>query len=415
MGSGQSQEAVNEAHRSGIIIAVADDLPEGNEDEDVNPPTPSNDLSAKAEGDLATSVRADYFDNAPKTTEPVDLPFKLGRTLGTGAFGKVKLASHNRTGARLAVKIVPREKLQDKRLQDNMAREIKMMKLLRNDHIVRLYDVVVARTKIYLAMEYADGGDMLAYVNSRKPMSESEAAAIFSQVLDGVSFCHKLGVCHRDLKLENLLLCNGVVKIADFGLANYAPAPASVGAGSFMETHCGSPLYAAPELLRNTEAYDATKVDVWSLGVVLFALVTKKLPFEGENLPAILRKIVAGDYIIPEKLSPECADLLRKMLTVDPAERMSVEEAEQHAWVSKHAPDPAQEAGIERSVSHEDMVADDLSALTIGQKDSAGSGSTAASGETKRRPMTLPTEDLKAQLAPVRAELQREKDSATRA
>jgi serine/threonine protein kinase len=409
MGSSQSQAEVDDAHQNGVIIAVAEDIPEGNEDDEMlltggaPPNAPPLADGATTGADLTRAIQQDYLDEVRRSSmgEPCDLPFKLGRTLGTGAFGKVKLGVHHQTGERVAVKIVPREKLLDKRLQANMAREIKMMKLLRNPHIVRLYDVVVARTKIYLAMEYGDGGDMLSYVNSRKPLSEPEAAAIFAQVIDGVGFCHRLGVCHRDLKLENLLLCNGAVKIADFGLANYAPPP-TMDQAAFMETHCGSPLYAAPELLRNTAAYDATAVDVWSLGVVLFALVTKKLPFEGDGLPAILKKIVAGEYATPPHLSPQVVDLIGRMLTVDPAARASIDEIERHEWIRVHTA-KAEECPIERSTSLRELT-DEFRELGTGGPGSAAAGEGPAAEETRRRPTTMSSADIKREIALARGE-----------
>jgi serine/threonine protein kinase len=249
--------------------------------------------------------------------------------------------------------------------------------------------VLIARTKVYLALEYANGGDMLAYVNSRKLLSEPEAAAIFAQVIDGIKFCHGLGVCHRDLKLENLLLCDGVVKIADFGLANYSP-PSMAPGESFMQTHCGSPLYAAPELLRNTAAYDAAKVDIWSLGVVLYALVCRKLPFEGDGLPAILKKIVAADYAIPSTLSLPLVDLLKKMLSVDPALRPTADEVATHEWLTSNAA-TATEPALERSNSM-DELSDEIGALR--------SGSNAlVVEEPKRRPTTMSAGDIKRSIA----------------
>ncbi|KAG8468782.1 hypothetical protein KFE25_007300 [Diacronema lutheri] len=396
MGNTQARE-IEDATKGGLITALADDLP----DEGDEPALTSTPTSGKANGNLSEAVKPDYLDQAARArAEPVDLPFTLGRTLGQGAFGQVKLGVHVKTKDRVAIKIIPKAKLVGPGAVGNMEREIKMMKLLRHENVVRLYDVVVARTKVYLAMEYADGGDMLAFVNSRKQLTEPEAAALFGQVVAGVNFCHKLGVCHRDLKLENLLLCDGTVKIADFGLANYAPPPTIAGS-SFMETHCGSPLYAAPELLRNQEAYDATKVDVWSLGVVLYALVCRKLPFEGETLPAILKKIVGGDYALPTSLSPQLTALIRAMLAVDPAVRPSADEVESHEWLRMHAPAASVEegGGIKASFTLGEM-SEEISALQT----SAALGATVESADGRRRPTTMSAADLKREVAEAREE-----------
>ncbi|KAG8461746.1 hypothetical protein KFE25_001364 [Diacronema lutheri] len=343
------------------------------------------------------------------------------RTTRKGRIYQVKLKN----------KVIPKAKLVGPGAVGNMEREVKMMKLLRHENVVRLYDVVVARTKVYLAMEHADGGDMLAFVNSRKQLTEPEAAALFGQVVAGVNFCHKLGVCHRDLKLENLLLCNGAVKIADF-------------------THCGSPLYAAPELLRNQEACDATKVDVWSLGgegahgpaqrsngargaharqppcrvartrllaeprraarplplrrpppsageVQLYALVCCKLPFEGETLPVI----AADDYALPTSLSPQLTALIRAMLAVDPAVRPSADEVESHEWLRMHAPAASVEegGGIKASFTLGEM-SEEISALQT----SAALGATVESADGRRRPTTMSAADPKREVAEAREE-----------
>jgi serine/threonine protein kinase len=409
MGNAHSGREVAKARKDGLIVTLDEDIPESASEAArvaaaaaaavaLNSP----EVIAKKEGNLAAAVQADY--RPTEQSEPVDLPFSLGKTLGTGAFGQVKLGTDIKTGDRIAIKIIPKAKLTAPGAAGNMEREIRMMKLLRNEHIVRLYDVVVARTKVYLAMEYADGGDMLAFVNSRKQLTEPVAAALFAQVMDGVLFCHRLGVCHRDLKLENLLLCGSVVKIADFGLANYAPPP-TMAQSAFMETHCGSPLYAAPELLRNSAAYDATKVDIWSLGVVLYALACRKLPFEGDALPAILKKIVAADYVMPANLSPELTDLLRKMLTVDPAGRPTAEDVVAHPWLRDYmaAAEGELPAAIGCSITHNQLsVAEPMGSFDHDAK--AG----APAADERRRPMTMSGADIRKEIAAAKAEAKAE-------
>mmetsp|Transcript_21192 Transcript_21192/g.53693 ORF Transcript_21192/g.53693 Transcript_21192/m.53693 type:complete len:407 (+) Transcript_21192:82-1302(+) len=404
MGNAQGKEIALSLSKEGLVMNLAEDIPEDDDEEPyAGTPVKANDSASngKTIGDLGNAVKADYLDKSPvRGRSEVDLPFRLERTLGAGAFGVVRLGTHIETNDKLAVKIIPKAKLIGPGAVGMMEREIRMMKLLRHEHIVRLYEVVIARTKVYLGMEYADGGDMLAFVNSRKLLTEPEAAELFSQIVDGVVFCHKLGVCHRDLKLENILLSKGKIKIADFGLANYSPPPTTAGE-DFMQTHCGSPLYAAPELLRNTAAYDATKVDIWSLGVVLYALVCRRLPFAGDNLPAILKKIVSADYNIPDTLSGNLEDLLKRMLAIDPAERLSAEEVESHPWLKEHT--KIESVGIERSNSLDELtteLADEVAALSTG----GGSSGTSMPGDAKRRPATMDVAALKRELAAEAAE-----------
>ena len=179
-----------------------------------------------------------------------------------------------------------------------------------------------------------------------------------------------------------------------------------------METHCGSPLYAAPELLRNTAAYDATKVDVWSLGVVLYALVTKKLPFEGDGLPTILKKIVAGEFTVPPHLSAQVVDLLRKMLNVDPVVRLSVEEIEAHEWVRMHAAPKRADDAIERTLSMEQLE-NEMGVLQAAS--GAGRGNPAAEPAERKRPTTMTAADIQKEIATARSEAARAKEEEERA
>ena len=175
---------------------------------------------------------------------------------------------------KMAVKIIDRGKLADRPAgPTQLVNEINAMKILRHKNVVRLHEVINTPAKIFLVMEYADSGDMLAYINSCHRLSEPTAYHLFRGVIDGLHFCHTLGVCHRDLKLENLLLHAGEVKIADFGMASI------IKPGNQCHTLCGSLDYAAPELLlEHASAYDGVAADVWSAGVVLYAFLCRQLP-----------------------------------------------------------------------------------------------------------------------------------------
>jgi 5'-AMP-activated protein kinase catalytic alpha subunit len=181
-------------------------------------------------------------------------------------------------------------------------------------------------------MEYVKSGAVFDYIVEKGRLQEDEARNFFQQIISGVEYCHRNMVVHRDLKPENLLLdskCN--VKIADFGLSNI------MRDGHFLKTSCGSPNYAAPEVISG-KLYAGPEVDVWSCGVILYALLCGTLPFDDENIPNLFKKIKGGIYTLPSHLSPGARDLIPRMLVVDPMKRMTIPEIRQHAWFQLHLP-----------------------------------------------------------------------------
>jgi len=252
--------------------------------------------------------------------------YDLGKTIGNGKFGKVKIGTHVLTGEKVAIKIVRKNRI-DKDGVPLVYREINIMKLLKlldHPNIIKLYEIVETESVVFMIMEYAAGGEILDYLITHGKLPEREARRFFAQVVSAMQYCHKLHVIHRDLKAENLLLdanCN--IKIIDFGLSNaYVP-------GELMKTFCGSPTYAAPELIHRKN-YVGPPVDVWSMGVLLYVLVCGKLPFEGADLRSLLLKSVNAEYTIPPHVSLECAEIIRSMLVVDPEERATLEEICRH-------------------------------------------------------------------------------------
>eukprot|EP00741_Cyanophora_paradoxa_P023685 tig00021612_g22879.t1 len=252
--------------------------------------------------------------------------YKLGKTLGIGSFGKVKLAEHELTGQKVAVKIMNRKKIKSLDMDEKVRREIKILRLFMHPHIIRLYEVIDTPTHIFVVMEYVSGGELFDYIVQKGRLSEDEARRFFQQIISGVEYCHKHNVVHRDLKPENLLLdSNYNVKIADFGLSNV------MRDGFFLKTSCGSPNYAAPEVISG-KLYAGPEVDVWSCGVILYALLCGSLPFDDENIPNLFKKIKGGIYTLPSHLSDLARDLIPKMLIVDPVKRVSIGEIRQHPW-----------------------------------------------------------------------------------
>ncbi|XP_057897299.1 serine/threonine-protein kinase SIK3 isoform X1 [Melospiza georgiana] len=201
------------------------------------------------------------------------------------------------------------------------------MKMLCHPHIIRLYQVMETERMIYLVTEYASGGEIFDHLVAHGRMAEKEARRKFKQIVAAVNFCHCRNIVHRDLKAENLLLdANLNIKIADFGFSNiFTP-------GQLLKTWCGSPPYAAPELFEGKE-YDGPKVDIWSLGVVLYVLVCGALPFDGSTLQNLRARVLSGKFRIPFFMSTECEHLIRHMLVLDPSKRLSMEQICKHKWM----------------------------------------------------------------------------------
>lgn len=258
--------------------------------------------------------------------------YRLGKTLGVGSFSKVKLAEHEPTGKKVAVKILNRQKIRAQQMEEKLKREIKILKMCMHPHIIRLYEVIETSTDIYVVTEYSPGGELFDYIVERGRLSEAEARRFFQQIISGVEYCHKHMIAHRDLKPENLLLDeHSNVKIADFGLSN------CMRDGCFLKTSCGSPNYAAPEVISG-KLYAGPEVDIWSCGVIVYALLCGTLPFDDESIPYLFRKIKGGIYILPSYLSDTSKDIISKMLVTDPLKRINICEIRRHPWFLQDLP-----------------------------------------------------------------------------
>ena len=259
-------------------------------------------------------------------------PWILGECVGKGASGRVKIARHRRTGQLAAVKILPLQPLVNSRtsLATHLAnsdkqrlgidREITMMKLMNHPNIIRIYDVYEGDNELYLILEYVEGGELYDFLVNRKCLPPLEALAIFKQIVYGLNYAHTFSIIHRDLKPENILIHSinpPLIKIADWGMAAFAPPSLQ------LETSCGSPHYASPEIIHGKK-YEGNATDVWSCGVILYVLLTGRLPFEDENLRNLLSKVKSGKYDMPASIDPQARDLLARMLVVDVSQRMSV-------------------------------------------------------------------------------------------
>nr|XP_033486205.1 MAP/microtubule affinity-regulating kinase 4 isoform X2 [Epinephelus lanceolatus] len=253
--------------------------------------------------------------------------YRLLKTIGKGNFAKVKLARHILTGREVAIKIIDKTQLNPTSLQ-KLFREVRIMKTLNHPNIVKLFEVIETDKTLYLVMEYASGGEVFDYLVAHGRMKEKEARAKFRQIVSAVHYCHLKNIVHRDLKAENLLLdADSNIKIADFGFSN------EFTAGSKLDTFCGSPPYAAPELFQGKK-YDGPEVDIWSLGVILYTLVSGSLPFDGQNLKELRERVLRGKYRVPFYMSTDCEAILRRFLVLNPSKRCSLEQIMRDKWIN---------------------------------------------------------------------------------
>jgi len=258
--------------------------------------------------------------------------YRLGKNLGIGSFAKVRLAEHQLTGHKVAVKILNRNRIRQLEMDEKVRREIKILKLFYHPHIIRLYEVIYTPTDIYMVMEFVPGGELFDFIVSNGRLSEPRARSMFQQLISGVEYCHQHMVVHRVLKPENLLLdAEQQLRIADFGLSNVMKD------GDFFKTSCGSPNYAAPEVISG-RLYAGPEVDVWSCGVILYALLCGSLPFDDENIPNLFKKIKGGIFTLPGHMSDDIKDLISRMLVVDPLQRITIPEIRRHRWFNESLP-----------------------------------------------------------------------------
>ncbi|XP_071238708.1 MAP/microtubule affinity-regulating kinase 3-like isoform X14 [Salvelinus alpinus] len=238
--------------------------------------------TSHSNGRQEVTARSVRTRNSGADEQPHVGNYRLLKTIGKGNFAKVKLARHILTGREVAIKIIDKTQLNPNSLQ-KLFREVRIMKILNHPNIVKLFEVIETERTLYLVMEYASGGEVFDYLVAHGRMKEKEARAKFRQIVSAVQYCHQKHIVHRDLKAENLLLDADMnIKIADFGFSN------EFTMGNKLDTFCGSPPYAAPELFQGKK-YDGPEVDVWSLGVILYTLVSGSLPFDGQNLKQIMK------------------------------------------------------------------------------------------------------------------------------
>ena len=252
--------------------------------------------------------------------------YLIEKSIGEGTFGKVKRGTHTLTGEKVAIKILEKDRITDVSDVERVTREIHILKLIRHPNIIQLYEIIETPRQLYLIMEYASSGELFDYIVAKQRLKEDEARKFYRQIIAGIEYIHKLNIVHRDLKPENLLLDHeNNIKIVDFGLSN------TFTEGETLKTACGSPCYAAPEMIAGKK-YTATQVDTWSCGIILFALICGFLPFEDPDTTELYKKILIGKFQIPDFVSSEAKDLIKNILVSDPAKRYSIQDICSHSW-----------------------------------------------------------------------------------
>jgi len=258
-------------------------------------------------------------------------PYELLETLGKGTFAKVKSGRHKITGERVAIKIVPQNEVHAEKSGQKLRREVNVQRMFRHPHIVRLFEVIHTSQHMFLVMEHASGGELFECISHQGRLHDSTARRLFQQLISAVEYCHDRGVAHRDLKPENILLHNTDIKIADFGLSNI------MRDGEFLRTSCGSPNYAAPEVIAGN-LYSGAEADIWSCGVILYAMLVGRLPFDEDSLAVLFRRIKEGKYTIPSSVTAAAADLISRILVVDVMGRYNIPQIKAHPWFQEGLP-----------------------------------------------------------------------------
>mmetsp|Transcript_12760 Transcript_12760/g.34293 ORF Transcript_12760/g.34293 Transcript_12760/m.34293 type:complete len:681 (+) Transcript_12760:42-2084(+) len=276
--------------------------------------------------------------------------YLLFETLGEGAFGKVKLGVHEDTGEQVAVKCMDKADIKAQEMTMNVRREIAIMKALKHKNIVNMLQVLSSSSKLYIVMELVTGGELFTKILNEGKLPEDLARRYFQNVVDGVDYCHLRGVCHRDLKPENLLIedTTGELKITDFGLSAMR-GTATAEELHLLHTQCGSPNYCAPEIITSAKkGYNGVMVDIWSCGIILFALLAGYLPFYDENTRNLYKMIQNDPVRYPKKFPPGAKDLCERLLTKSPDRRITMSEVKQHPWfVQGYTGDGVLKGGIQ--------------------------------------------------------------------
>lgn len=257
--------------------------------------------------------------------------FVLGRTIGEGSFSRVRRAKNVITGEQTAIKVLAKKAILKKEsVRRRLIRETRALRQLHHKNVVKLYDVMETEGNHYLVMNYIKGVNFKDFLSKRPKLTEKEAKPLVHQMVEAVHYMHSLGIVHRDLKPDNFIIDGKDITVVDFGLSAFLKDDCS------MRTQCGSPAYAAPEIFTG-KPYDKS-VDVWSLGVVLYLMLTKVLPFiaDGKSYTQLYSVILRG-FDVPSYLSADCIALLSKMISVEPTTRITTSDLLTYPWLAQES------------------------------------------------------------------------------
>ena len=257
--------------------------------------------------------------------------YLIKKTLGKGTFGKVKLGIYLPRNKKVAIKILEKRKLKEEDDIIRLKREFEMLSQFNHPNVITVSEIFESSEAYFTVMEYCEGGELFNYIVTNKYLSEEKSAFFYYQLISGLEYIHSLGIVHRDLKPENLLLTHEhILKIIDFGLSNYFQKDEM----QLLETPCGSPCYASPEMLSG-DSYDGFKIDIWASGIILFAMLCGYLPFDDKDNNILFQKIVECKINFPRKLSDISKDLLKRILVTNPKKRITIPEIKKHPFYLK--------------------------------------------------------------------------------
>lgn len=241
--------------------------------------------------------------------------YKINGLIGKGAFACVYKAFNPELRRLFAIKCIKKASLQTAKDEESFQREIDTMAYMNHPGLVKLHNMFEDDDNFYLVLDYCAGGELFDYILQKKRLDEPTAALVFKQIVSAISYCHSMGIAHRDLKPENILIDKfPKVLVSDFGLCGYLKE------SKLMSTFVGSPIYTAPECLMSQE-YDGRLSDIWSLGVILFGMVTGEHPWKTNNTAQMVKQITSAEFTYPSYLSKGCKDMIGSMLKADPLER----------------------------------------------------------------------------------------------
>ena len=256
--------------------------------------------------------------------------YEIKETLGKGTFSVVKLGINKITNEKVAIKILKKKKMQKAKDRSRLEREISILKRLHHINVIKIHKIAEEIDNYFIVMEYCENGELFNYIVSHQRLSEEETAYFFYQLINGLDYIHHKNIVHRDLKPENLLLSQGnILKIVDFGLSNYYYPE-----GKLLSTPCGSPCYASPEMVCGNK-YNGFRIDIWSCGIIIFAMICGYLPFEDPNNELLFKKIMKCKVDYPEYLSDDVLDIMNKIIVMDPNKRINIEQIKRHPFYLK--------------------------------------------------------------------------------